>query len=64
MLLAQPSLYAVGREAQLYRSHSFWVNIIDALFQSTVIFFIAYGVKVLLSISCPGFFVNLFFSGL
>ncbi|XP_045030963.1 phospholipid-transporting ATPase VD isoform X1 [Daphnia magna] len=42
LLLAQPTLYAVGREAQLYRSHSFWVNIIDALYQSTVIFFIAY----------------------
>lgn len=44
MLLSRPNLYAVGREAQLYRSHSFWVNIIDALFQSTAIFFIAYGV--------------------
>ena len=42
MLLSQPALYAVGRESQLYRSHSFWVNIIDALYQSTVIFFIAY----------------------
>lgn len=60
MLLAQPSLYAVGREAQLYRSHSFWVNIIDALFQSTVIFFIAYGVKVLLYISCHSFLKNIF----
>ena len=45
MLLAQPPLYAVGREAQLYRSHSFWVNIIDALYQSTVIFFVAYCVR-------------------
>lgn len=45
LLLAQPLLYAVGREAQLYRSHSFWVNIIDALYQSTVIFFIAYCVS-------------------
>ena len=42
MLLSQPGLYAVGRESQLYRSHSFWVNIIDALYQSTVIFFITY----------------------
>lgn len=48
LLLAQPTLYAVGREAQLYRSHSFWVNIIDALYQSTVIFFIAYCVRALL----------------
>ncbi len=61
MLLAQPSLYAVGREAQLYRSHSFWVNIIDALFQSTVIFFIAYGVKLLLSISCYSFLFLFFY---
>ena len=45
MLLSQPELYVVGREAQLYRSHSFWVNIIDALYQSTVIFFIAFGVR-------------------
>lgn len=45
LLLAQPPLYAVGREAQLYRSHSFWVNIIDALYQSTVIFFVAYCVR-------------------
>lgn len=46
MLLSQPGLYAVGRESQLYRSHSFWVNIIDALYQSTVIFFITYCVIV------------------
>ena len=42
MLISQPRLYAVGRESQLYRSYSFWVNVIDALYQSTVIFFIAY----------------------
>jgi len=42
MLISQPRLYAVGRESQLYRSYSFWVNVIDALYQSTVIFFIGY----------------------
>jgi len=49
MLISRPSLYVVGRESQLYRSHSFWVNVIDALYQSTVIFFVAYSVRILLS---------------
>lgn len=65
MLLGQPPLYAVGREAQLYRSHSFWVNIIDALYQSTVIFFIAYCVRTLTQIVVtrrhPFLLENLFF---
>ena len=45
LLLTRGELYSMGRESQLYRSHSFWVNIIDALYQSTVIFFVAYGVS-------------------
>ena len=54
MLLAQPELYVVGRESQLYRSHSFWINVIDALYQSTVIFFVAY--FVMLRLFSPIFF--------
>lgn len=45
VLMSNPALYVVGRESQLYRSHSFWINVIDALYQSTVIFFVAYGVR-------------------
>lgn len=41
VLLAQPQLYAQGRESQLYKPHSFWVNILDAAYQAIVIFFFA-----------------------
>ncbi|KAK8739932.1 hypothetical protein OTU49_003271 [Cherax quadricarinatus] len=39
VLLAQPRLYVQGREGRLYKPHSFWVNILDAVYQSIVLFF-------------------------
>ncbi|KAG7167224.1 phospholipid-transporting ATPase VD-like 2, partial [Homarus americanus] len=41
VLLAQPQLYAQGRESRLYKPHSFWVNILDAVYQAIVLFFFA-----------------------
>lgn len=40
LLLKKPELYHLGRISQVYKPHSFWVNIIDALYQSIIIFFI------------------------
>lgn len=40
VLLSAPELYARGRLGLVYQSHSFWFTIIDALYQSVVIFFI------------------------
>ncbi|GAB6021543.1 hypothetical protein CHUAL_004143 [Chamberlinius hualienensis] len=39
LLILNPQLYRQGRHSQVYRNHSFWVNILDALYQSLVIFF-------------------------
>lgn len=41
MLMAQPHLYNQGRLSQVYKPHSFWINMSDALYQSVVIFFLA-----------------------
>ncbi|KAL0102090.1 hypothetical protein PUN28_018559 [Cardiocondyla obscurior] len=41
VLLAAPELYTRGRLGLVYQSHSFWVTMIDALYQSVIIFFIA-----------------------
>lgn len=41
VLLSQPQLYAQGRESRLYKSHSFWINIVDAIYQAIVLFFFA-----------------------
>ncbi|KAF0293172.1 putative phospholipid-transporting ATPase VA [Amphibalanus amphitrite] len=41
LLMAQPHLYNQGRLSQVYKPHSFWVNMADALYQSIVIFFFA-----------------------
>ena len=41
VLHQNPSLYSVGRERQLYKDSYFWVNILDAVYQSLVIFFFA-----------------------
>ena len=43
LLEAKPHLYKQGRLGQLYRSHSFWLNMADALYQSIIIFFFAVG---------------------
>lgn len=41
LLLAQPNLYGKGRLGWVYQSHSFWLAIIDAVYQSLVIFYFA-----------------------
>lgn len=40
VLLSAPKLYERGRLGLVYQSHSFWLTIADALYQSIVIFFI------------------------
>ncbi|CAF3352770.1 unnamed protein product [Rotaria sp. Silwood1] len=40
--LHEPQLYKYTLHARCYRMWSYWINIIDAIWQSTVIFFIAY----------------------
>ncbi|XP_050501041.1 phospholipid-transporting ATPase VD isoform X2 [Diabrotica virgifera virgifera] len=40
ILLKNPYLYRRGRLGKVYRSFSFWVTMLDALYQSTIIFFI------------------------
>lgn len=41
LLLSCHHLYSHGRLSRGYQRHSFWLNMLDALFQSVVIFFIA-----------------------
>ncbi|CAD7086518.1 unnamed protein product [Hermetia illucens] len=41
LLLANPFLYRYGRLGVAYRPHTFWITMLDALFQSLVIFFVA-----------------------
>merc|ERR1719410_985366 len=43
LLSSNPSLYYVGSKATLYRNWSFWVNILEALYVSLVVFFLAFG---------------------
>ena len=43
LLSSRPSLYYVGSKGTLYRNWSFWVNILEALYVSLVVFFIAFG---------------------
>ena len=38
-----PHLYAHGRLSQVYKPYSFWLNMVDAMYQSLVIFYVAYG---------------------
>ncbi|XP_043253497.1 phospholipid-transporting ATPase VD [Colletes gigas] len=40
VLLSVPQLYKRGRLGLIYQPHSFWLTIIDALYQSIVIFFV------------------------
>uniref|UniRef100_A0A915AR10 Phospholipid-transporting ATPase n=1 Tax=Parascaris univalens TaxID=6257 RepID=A0A915AR10_PARUN len=42
LLLKHPFLYAEGRCSKLYRWYSFWVNMLDALWQSAAIYFTAH----------------------
>ena len=43
VLESNPKLYARGRESRVYKPYSFWLNMLDALYQSLVLFFISYG---------------------
>jgi len=43
VLIKCPELYYVGRLSTAYKPHSFWVNMADALYQSLVVFFLAFG---------------------
>ena len=43
VLSGSPVLYAQGRLSQVYTRYSFWFNMLDALYQSLVIYFIAAG---------------------
>lgn len=39
LLLELPGLYERGRLASVYKPHSFWITMADALYQSIVILF-------------------------
>merc|ERR1712156_332690 len=43
ILGSKPKLYVRGRESHVYKPYSFWLNMLDALYQSMVIFFVSYG---------------------
>ncbi|KAG8198687.1 hypothetical protein JTE90_015512 [Oedothorax gibbosus] len=42
LLLRNPSLYEQGRKSQVHTKFSFWVNMLDAIYQSIVTFFIPF----------------------
>ncbi|KAM6316777.1 phospholipid-transporting ATPase VA [Aegotheles albertisi] len=42
VLIAVPQLYKSGQNMQEYQPHMFWMNMIDAMYQSLVCFFIPY----------------------
>ncbi|KAK2717920.1 hypothetical protein QYM36_006646 [Artemia franciscana] len=42
VLTNNPRLYLYGRESRGYRMWHYWINTVDAVFQSLVIFFVAY----------------------
>lgn len=41
LLIGRPSLYRHGRLGLSYKPHTFWVVMLDSLYQSLVIFFVA-----------------------
>ena len=43
LLASQPHLYSVGRLSTAYKPYSFWINMLDAIFQSLAVFFISLG---------------------
>lgn len=45
LLLDCPRLYEQGRLGKRYRWYSFWINMLDAVWQSLVVFFICYFVS-------------------
>ncbi|XP_072162375.1 phospholipid-transporting ATPase VD isoform X2 [Bemisia tabaci] len=40
LLMSKPSLYSKGRLGLVYQSHSFWLTVIDSVYQSLVIFYV------------------------
>ncbi|XP_021105831.1 probable phospholipid-transporting ATPase VA isoform X2 [Heterocephalus glaber] len=42
VLLTEPQLYKSGQEMEEYRPRAFWLNMVDAAFQSLICFFIPY----------------------
>jgi hypothetical protein len=54
LLLARSNLYRQGRLGLVYKPHSFWITMADALYQSIVIFFLTEGV----SECCAYYFTN------
>lgn len=40
LLLESPELYSRGRLASVYKPHSFWITMADALYQSIIVFFV------------------------
>lgn len=40
VLISSPHLYRTGRLGKIYKTYSFWLTMLDALYQSTCIFFI------------------------
>ncbi|KAM7294905.1 phospholipid-transporting ATPase VB [Ixodes scapularis] len=42
LLLKRPALYAPGRRSKTYTKYSFWVNMLDALYQSIIIYFVPF----------------------
>ncbi|XP_076320991.1 phospholipid-transporting ATPase VD-like isoform X2 [Tachypleus tridentatus] len=40
VLLRKPSLYSQGRHCSVYTKYSFWLNMLDSLYQSIIIFFV------------------------
>jgi len=43
LLESKPHLYIRGRKSRVYKPYSFWLNMLDAFYQSLVIFFISFG---------------------
>ena len=43
VLTEQPYLYRQGRLGEVYKRHSFWVNMADAVYQSLVVYLSAHG---------------------
>ncbi|XP_064481795.1 phospholipid-transporting ATPase VB-like [Ornithodoros turicata] len=42
LLLKRPALYTPGRKSKTYTRYSFWINMLDALYQSIIIFFVPF----------------------
>ena len=45
VLLQQKGLYRQGQCSQVYTRLDFWLTVLDAFYQSAVVFFVAYGVS-------------------